>query len=433
MMLRSPVAMRATATSTRPAATKFLLTVVVVLSLALATYAVPLSRPTCVPEERDALLSFKEGVTSDPGGLLTSWRRGSDCCRWRHVRCSNQTGRVVALSLRNAPGGAELDDRGNDEGALVGRISPSLLSLSRLRHLDLSRNYLEGSPDAALPAFLGGLRSLRYLNLSGIYFSGEVPPQLGNLSRLRSLDLSSDFGTQLLRSSDLSWLARLPLLRHLSLSSIDMSRAPDWPRAVSMLPSLKTLYLSSCSLPSTNHWKLPAAGLRNLTNLEELDLSMNHLNHPAAYSWFWNVTSLTHINLMGTFLSGQLPNALDAMVSLEILDFSYNGNMATMPRSLRNLCNLRYLDLESSLVGGQDIVKLMESLPQGCPSNRLQQLYLANNGMVGTLPNYKRLRHLTGGLQVLDLSYNNLTGSIPLSMGNLTSLGTLDISYNKLT
>nr|CDM85725.1 unnamed protein product [Triticum aestivum] len=413
--------MRATATSTRPAATKFLLTVVVVLSLALATYAVPLSRPTCVPEERDALLSFKEGVTSDPGGLLTSWRRGSDCCRWRHVRCSNQTGRVVALSLRNAPGGAELDDRGNDEGALVGRISPSLLSLSRLRHLDLSRNYLEGSPDAALPAFLGGLRSLRYLNLSGIYFSGEVPPQLGNLSRLRSLDLSSDFGTQLLRSSDLSWLARLPLLRHLSLSSIDMSRAPDWPRAVSMLPSLKTLYLSSCSLPSTNHWKLPAAGLRNLTNLEELDLSMNHLNHPAAYSWFWNVTSLTHINLMGTFLSGQLPNALDAMVSLEILDFSYNGNMATMPRSLRNLCNLRYLDLESSLVGGQDIVKLMESLPQGCPSNRLQQLYLANNG----IGHFARL-------STLDLRGNYLTGHVPPQLGMLSNLTYLDISLNDL-
>nr|XP_020188915.1 receptor-like protein EIX1 [Aegilops tauschii subsp. strangulata] len=293
----------------------------------------------------------------------------------------NRTGRVLALSLRDAPGGAELDDRGNYEGALAGRISPSLLSLSRLRHLDLSRKYLEGSPDAALPAFLGGLRSLRYLNLSGIYFSGEVPPQLGNLSRLRSLDLSSDFGTQLLRSSDLSWLARLPSLRHLSLSSIDMSRAMDWPRAVSMLPSLRTLHLSSCSLPSTNQWQLPAAGLCNLTNLEELDLSMNRLNHPAASSWFWNVTSLTHINLMETFLSGQLPDALDAMASLEILDFSYNGNMATMPRSLRNLCNLRYLDLESSLVGGQDMGKLMESLPQGCPSNMLQQLYLANNGV----------------------------------------------------
>lgn len=199
-----------------------------------------------------------------------------------------------------------------------------------------------------------------------------------------------------------------------------------------MLLSVKTLYLSSCSLRSTNQWQLPAARLHNLTNLEELDLSMNHLNHPDASSWFCNVTSLTYINLMWTFLSGQLPDAVDAMVSLEILDFSYNGNMATMPRSLRHLCNLRYLDLESSLVGGQDIGKLMESLPRGCLSNRSQQLYLANNGMVGTLPNYKRLRHLTG-LQVLDLSYNNLTGSIPLSMGNLTSLDTLDISYNKLT
>ncbi|XBI21200.1 hypothetical protein VPH35_062346 [Triticum aestivum] len=360
------------------------------------------------PPRRHQILTHRRRPLPGPG-------------QWPRTPCRNRTGRVLALSLRDAPGGAELDDRGNYEGALAGRISPSLLSLSRLRHLDLSRKYLEGSPDAALPAFLGGLRSLRYLNLSGIYFSGEVPPQLGNLSRLRSLDLSSDFGTQLLRSSDLSWLARLPSLRHLSLSSIDMSRAMDWPRAVSMLPSLRTLHLSSCSLPSTNQWQLPAAGLCNLTNLEELDLSMNRLNHPAASSWFWNVTSLTHINLMETFLSGQLPDALDAMASLEILDFSYNGNMATMPRSLRNLCNLRYLDLESSLVGGQDMGKLMESLPQGCPSNMLQQLYLANNG----IGHFARL-------STLDLRGNYLTGHVPPQLGMLANLTYLDISLNDL-
>uniref|UniRef100_A0A0E0MGC9 Leucine-rich repeat-containing N-terminal plant-type domain-containing protein n=1 Tax=Oryza punctata TaxID=4537 RepID=A0A0E0MGC9_ORYPU len=201
----------------------------------------------CVPEERDALLAFRDGVTGDPAGRLATWRRGGgDCCRWRGVRCSNRTnGHVVALRLRNdaaAAGGsgaeAELDDRGYYAGgaALVGAISPALLSLRRLRHLDLSRNYLEGSPATPPPAFLGGLANLRYLNLSGIYFSGEIPPHLGNLSNLRYLDLSTDFSPQLTRSSELSWLARLPLLRHLSLSSVDLSSAQDWPLAVAMLP-----------------------------------------------------------------------------------------------------------------------------------------------------------------------------------------------------
>lgn len=422
-------------TSMHPAFARFLL--ILVATLSRAAHALPVAA-SCLPEERDALLAFKDGISSDPGGVVASWQRGGqeDCCRWRGIRCSNNTGHVLALRLRNVPPGPELDDRGYYAGtALVGRISPSLLSLSRLRHLDLSRNYLEGSPDAAgcaLPAFLGGLRSLRYLNLSGIYFSGEVPPQIGNLSRLHTLDLSSDFDARLMRSSDLSWLERLPLLQHLSLSSVDLSRARDWHRAVNMLPALRTLRLSSCSLPASVHQSNPPLLFRNFTNLEELDLSMNQLEHPAAPSWFWNLTSLTSLNLMGTLLYGQLPDSLDAMVSLEILDFSYNGNMATMPRSLKNLCNLRYLDLDSSLADGVDIGEMLESLPQRCSSSRLQELYLPNNGMSGNLPDYRRLMHLTG-LRVLDLSYNNITGYIPPSLGNLTSLATLDISSNNLT
>uniref|UniRef100_A0A0D3HN21 non-specific serine/threonine protein kinase n=1 Tax=Oryza barthii TaxID=65489 RepID=A0A0D3HN21_9ORYZ len=277
----------------------------------------------CVPEERDALLAFRDGVTGDPAGRLATWRRrggGGDCCRWRGLA----------------------------------------------------------------------------------------------------------------RSSELSWLARMPSLRHLSLSSVDLSSARDWPLAIAMLPSLTALHLSSCSLPSssTQQWRrlLP----RNLTNLKVLDLSMNHLDHRAELAWIWNITSLTDLNLMGTHLHGQIPDELDAMASLQVLDLSYNGNRATMPRSLRGLCNLRVLDLDSALDGG-DIGELMQRLPQQCSSsNMLQELYLPNNGMTGTLPDYDKLMHLTG-LRVLDLSYNNLTGPIPWSMGNLSGLDILDLSFNNLT
>nr|XP_025877479.1 receptor-like protein EIX2 [Oryza sativa Japonica Group] len=169
----------------------------------------------CKPRERDALLAFKEGITDDPAGLLASWRRRrlggghelQDCCRWRGVQCSDQTaGHVIKLDLRNA-----FQDDHHHDATLVGEIGQSLISLEHLEYLDLSMNNLEG-PTGRLPEFLGSFKSLRYLNLSGIRFSGMVPPHIGNLSNLQILDLSISTVHQddiyylpFLYSGDASW------------------------------------------------------------------------------------------------------------------------------------------------------------------------------------------------------------------------------------
>ncbi|OEL30807.1 hypothetical protein BAE44_0008173 [Dichanthelium oligosanthes] len=223
---------------------------------------------SCVPHERDALLAFKHGVTSDPDGLLNSWRPDGghgelDCCRWRGVLCSNQTGHVQKLRLR-----------GTGRKTLVGQISPSLLALEHLDHLDLSNNDLEG-PNGRLPEFLGSLKSLKYLDLSGIQFRGSVPPQLGNLSELQHLDLSNYGG---INSTDLSWLTRLPSIQYLNLDGVNLSTVVHWPHVMSMIPSLRALHLSGCSLASANQ----SLKHLNLTKLEELDASRNSFNHPVA-------------------------------------------------------------------------------------------------------------------------------------------------------
>nr|AAD50430.1 Cf2/Cf5 disease resistance protein homolog [Hordeum vulgare subsp. vulgare] len=361
----------------------------------------------CIRRERDALLALKQGI-NDTDDELRSWQRGSqDCCRWAGITCSNMTGRVIGLDLSR-------------RFSLVGQISPSLLSLEHLQYLNLKSTSLCGH-GGRIPEFLGSLNNLRHLDLSYMSFSGVLPPQLGNLSKLEYLDLSN----MEMDVIDISWLSRLPRLMYLDISYTNLSSIAAWPPVVNMIPSLKDLRLSYCSLSSTNQ----SLTHLNLTNLQHLDLSRNYFAHPIASSWFWNVTSIEYLDLSDTSLHGPFPNALGKMTFLRQLSFFGIGNTATMTVDLKNLCDLEIIWLDGSLSSG-NVTEFLKKLPRRCPSNRLQELKLSSNNMVGMLPN--RMDYLTN-LSSLDLSYNNITGAIPPWLENCTSLSYLSLSSNSLT
>ncbi|XP_044394852.1 receptor-like protein EIX1 [Triticum aestivum] len=394
-------------------------------ALALQPQLVQAHDGGCIPAERAALLSFKKSITNDGAHALTSWH-GQDCCRWRGVDCSNRTGHVIKLHLRRNtvlnPDDGDYYDGCAYAKSLFGEISPSLLSLKDLEHMDLSMNCLLG-PTGHIPQFLGSMENLKYINLSGIPFTGRVPSHLGNLSKLQHLDLGQvDYSG--LSSTDITWLTKLPLLQHLSMSGIDLSMIADWLHTLNMIPSLRVINIAACSLDTASQ-TLPYL---NLTKLEKLDLSYNNLDHSISSSWFWKVTSLKYLSLRQNQLFGKFPDALGNMTSLKVLDLSDNnlnktGNLKNL---LINLCHLEILDLSYNSMNG-DIVVLMEGLQ--CPPEKLQELHFSENKFMGTLPN---VVGEFSSLNILDMCNNNLVGLIPLGLWNLVRLTYLDLSMNQL-
>ncbi|CAK9137457.1 unnamed protein product [Ilex paraguariensis] len=392
------------------------------------------SNGSCIESERKALVKFRESL-ADQSNRLLSWI-GEDCCKWNGVVCSEKTGHVIRLNLRNPTplvmGGYENYRR----SCLGGELSPSLLDLKHLRYLDLSRNYFSGTP---IPEFLGSLENLRYLNLSNSEFGGKIPHRLGNLSSLNSLDFRGSFG---LMADSLWWVSKLSSLKQLDMTGVNLGNATDWLQAINKLSSLVVLNLAFCYVLT-----IPPLSHVNFTTLASLDLSWNQI-HSTMPLFLNNISGPVHLDLQGNHFYGPVPDTLGRLTSLTYIDLSINSFNASIPDSLgnlrslvhldlslnefqgnipitlNNLCSLHVLDLSFNRFSGE--IPSFAGTPIGCLKN-LELLLLTWNSFHGSIPeSFGTLSHL----RELDVGGSHLNETVPLSIGQLSKLERLDISNN---
>ncbi|XP_058076477.1 receptor-like protein 43 [Magnolia sinica] len=312
------------------------------------------------------------------------------------------------------------------------------------------------------------MKELRHLNLSDAGFSGSIPHPLGNLSKLISLKLSSDYS---LSAKNLWWLTSLPSLHYLHMSYVNLSMAShDWVHVMNMSPSLVELSLFDYGLSYIS----PTLSSVNFTSLRVLDLCGNNFNSTIP-NWIANISSLVSLHLSYNNFHGEVPYQFSQLPNLEVLGLgSTDDNLRVdwsefLEGSWRKL-KILYLSF-SQLHGGipNSIWKMtsLESLSLSFSENitgsipraitkliNLERLSLDGYKMHAVIPDWlyelKNLKHLTliycmltgpipealGGLfslQILSLRGNQLNGTIPTTLGQLSNLYLLDLSDNSLT
>ncbi|GLJ42053.1 hypothetical protein SUGI_0870780 [Cryptomeria japonica] len=295
---------------------------------------------------------------------------------------------------------------------LGGQIPNSLLNLTSLLHLDLSENYLSAHIPAWFENVTGRLLSLDLSwneNLGGdISIIGQRKSSLS----LTSIDLS---GTAM-KGRIPSAIWNISCLEHLRLS--DTRIEGEIPAAVGNLLSLQTLDLADTRIEG----EIPSA-VGNLLSLQTLDLSHTRIEGkiPPAIG---NLSSLQILDLSDTRIEGEIPAAIgnvSSLKSLHLYDISIEGEF---PVSILNLSKLVDLDLSYNKLTGV-IPASLDSL------SSLVRLYLYANELNGTIPS--TISNLVN-LRSVWLDSNSLSGLISLSVfDNLTSLDSLDLSYNQIT
>lgn len=301
--------------------------------------------------------------------------------------------------------GVEVDAEGRVVGlalggnGLTGWIPPEVGDLERLRYLYVDQNRLSGP----LPPELAGADGLTALRVGGNPLNGPLPRSLLALS----LEEFHYADTELCippYETFRHWLGGIashagtgvdcapPADRDILVQLYEATGGPNWKNS--------TNWLTGAPLREWYGVTVDARG-----RVQALELLSNDLDGvlPAAIG---GLSDARRLNLQANRLTGLVPPELGQLRRLERLSLSHNELVGHIPPEIGNASSLRVLDLGNNDLTGAipgELGQLAE----------LEGLFLDLNTLSGTLP--PELANLSR-LEFLHLHRNILLGPIPVSL-----------------
>jgi hypothetical protein len=248
------------------------------------------------------------------------------------------------------------------DNVLVGTLPPEIGMLSLLETIDISDSLgLLG----AFPTQLGQLTRMKYFSSEYNSISGTLPTELGLLTSMRDFDVDSQFLTGTIPTE-------LGLWRNvIYISLVDCSLTTPLPSELGQLSTLRILTVGR-----------------------------------------------------GYTITGPLPSELGLLSDNLWLLFVHETNQGSIPTEFGMLSALLSLHLEDNSFAGSSIPTELGLISD----SSLEFLYLPNNHLEGPIPT--QLGHLQSLLDV-NLPGNNIAGPIPSELSYLSRLQRLDLSHNK--
>ncbi|CAN6709894.1 unnamed protein product [Malus baccata var. baccata] len=392
----------------------------------------------CKEADHNSLLS-----SFDISSSRLNWS-SSDCCHWEGIAC-DADGRVTHVSLPS--------------NQLQGSISLSLGSLTHLSHLNLSHNLLSSPLEAGL--FLSW-SCLEILDLSYNILSGELPLFLSS-SYIQIVDLSNNQFNATIPSS---------FLQHAwNLSSLNVSNNHFTGQIPSSI-CLRSTSLRVLDFSHNNFSGPIPPGLGNCSKLEVFRAGDNTLSGSLPTD-IYNAQALQEISLSTNRLVGPISENVGKLSKLKLMRLHYNNLQGHLPPSLMNCTNLVEINLGFNFFSGNisvlDFSKLTELSKLDCISNNLtgtlpislysckflKALRLSSNDFEGQIQpeilqlknltflslSDNRLTNVTGAMKLLTgfkslkvlLLAINFKGHIPAWISKLGKLEVLNLSFNRLT